>query len=57
VLDLSARQQNDFKDAEVIAETVERPTIKFIATTTADHDLQAPHGVREPMPTPTRINH
>ena len=57
MLDLSARQQNDFNDAEAIAETVERPTIKFVATKTADHDLQALHRVREPMPTPTRINH
>ena len=53
VLDLSARQQNDLNDAEAIAETVERPTIKFVATKTGDHDLQAMHRVCEPMPAST----
>jgi transposase len=38
----------DFRDAEAIAEAVERPTMKFVATKTADQlDLQALHRVRE----------
>jgi hypothetical protein len=37
-------QKNDFRDAEAIAETVRRPTMKFVATKTADQlDLQALH--------------
>ena len=41
-------QKNDFRDAEAIAEAVQRPTIKFVATKTADQlDLQALHRVRE----------
>jgi transposase len=41
-------QKNDFRDAEAIAEAVQRPTMKFVATKTADQlDLQALHGVRE----------
>jgi transposase len=41
-------QKNDFRDAEAIAEAVRRPTIKFVATKTADQlDLQALHRVRE----------
>ena len=40
-------QKNDFRDAEVIAEAVQRPTMKFVATKTADQlDLQALHRVR-----------
>jgi transposase len=40
--------KNDFRDAEAIAEAVQRPTMKFIATKTADQlDLQALHRVRE----------
>jgi hypothetical protein len=40
--------QNDFRDAEAIAEAVQRPTMKFVATKTADQlDLQALHRVRE----------
>jgi hypothetical protein len=37
----SKGQKNDFRDAEAIAEAVQRPTMKFVATKTADHDLQA----------------
>jgi transposase len=41
-------QKNDFRDAEAIAEAVRRPTMKFVATKTADQlDLQALHRVRE----------
>src|SRR6202045_2626845 len=41
-------QKNDFRDGETIAEAVERPTMKFVATKTADQlDLQALHRVRE----------
>ena len=44
----SKGQKNDFRDAETIAEAVQRPTIKFVATKTADQlDLQALHRVRE----------
>src|SRR5258708_10593465 len=40
-------QKNDFRDAEAIAEAVQRPTMKFVATKTADQlDLQALHCVR-----------
>jgi transposase len=40
--------ENDFRDAEAIAEAVQRPTMKFVATKTADQlDLQAMHRVRE----------
>ena len=41
-------QKNDFRDAETIAEAVQRPTMKFVATKTAEQlDLQALHRVRE----------
>lgn len=41
-------QKNNFNDAEAIAEAVQRPTMKFVATKTADQlDLQALHRVRE----------
>jgi transposase len=44
----SKRQENDFRDAEAIAEAVQRPTMKFVATKTAEQlDLQALHWVRE----------
>src|SRR5437588_4500013 len=44
----SKGQKNDFRDAEAIAEAVQRPTMKFVATKTADQlDLQALHLVRE----------
>ena len=46
-------QKNDFNDAEAIAEAVQRPTMKFVATKTADQlDLQALHRVRH-VPPPT----
>src|SRR5579859_7932434 len=42
------RQKNDFRDAEAIAEAVQRPTMKFVVTKTAEQlDLQALHRVRE----------
>jgi transposase len=44
----SKGQKNDFRDAEAIAEAVQRPTMKFVATKTGDPlDLQALHRVRE----------
>jgi transposase len=44
----SKGRKNDLRDAEAIAETVQRPTMKFVATKTADQlDLQALHRVRE----------
>ena len=40
-------QKNDFRDGEGIAEAVQRPTMKFVATKTAEQlDLQALHRVR-----------
>jgi transposase len=37
----SKGQKNDFRDAEAIAEAVQRPTMKFVATKTAEQlDLQ-----------------
>src|SRR5437660_12369612 len=44
----SKGQKNDFNDAEAIAEAVQRPTMKFVATKTTEQlDLQALHHVRE----------
>jgi transposase len=44
----SKGQKNDFRDAEAIAEAVQRSTMKFVATKTAEQlDLQALHRVRE----------
>ncbi len=44
----SKGQKNDFRDAEAIAEAVQWPTMKFVATKTAEQlDLQALHRVRE----------
>src|SRR5213592_4736492 len=44
----SKGQKNDFRDAEAIAEAVQRPTMKVVATKTADQlDLQALHRMRE----------
>src|SRR5262249_31971457 len=38
----SRGQKNDFRDAEAIAEAVQRPTMRFVATKTAEQlDLQA----------------
>ena len=45
---MSKGQKNDFRDAEAIAEAVQRPTMKFVATKSAEQlDLQALHRVRE----------
>src|SRR5260221_4366407 len=42
----SKGQKNDFNDAESIAETVQRPTMKIVANKTAEQlDLQALHRV------------
>jgi transposase len=44
----SKGQKNDFKDAEAIAEAVQRPTMRFVANkTVAQLDLQALHRIRE----------
>jgi len=44
----SKGQKNDFRDAEAIAEAVQRPTMKFVGTKTVDQlDLQALYRVRE----------
>jgi len=44
----SKGQKNDFRDAEAIAEAVQRPTMKFVATKTPEQlDLQALHRVRQ----------
>jgi len=44
----SKGQKNDFRDAEAIAEAVQRPTMKFVAPKIAEQlDLQALHRVRE----------
>jgi hypothetical protein len=44
----SKGQKNDFRDAEAIAEAVQRPTMKFVARKTVEQlDLQALHRVRE----------
>jgi transposase len=44
----SKGQKNDFRDAEAIAEAVQRPTMKYVATKTVEQlDLQALHRVRE----------
>ena len=44
----SKGQKNDFRDAEAIAEAVQRPTMKFVATKTADQlDLQALPSIAE----------
>ena len=53
----SKGEKNDYRDAEAIAEAVQRPTMKFVATKTADQlDLQALHRVRARLvsPRPTR---
>jgi transposase len=44
----SKGQKNDFRDAEAIAEAVQRPTMRFVSTKTVEQlDLQALHRVRE----------
>ena len=35
----SKGQKNDYRDAEAIAEAVQRPTMKFVAIKTADHPI------------------
>ena len=53
----SKGQKNDFRDAEAIAEAVQRPTMKFVTTETADQlDLQALHRVRERLVSQRTIN-
>src|SRR5436853_6734388 len=48
VRSLSKGQKNDFRDAEAIAEAVQRPTMRFVATKSSEQlDLQALHRVRE----------
>ena len=46
----SRGQKNDFNDAEAIAEAVQRPTMKFVATshlvTSATNEKTAPRGFR-----------
>jgi transposase len=40
-------QKNDFRDAEAVAEAVQRPTMRFVPTQSVDQlDLQALHRVR-----------
>ena len=44
----SKGEKNDYRDAEAIAEAVQRPTMKFVGTKSVDQlDLQALHRVRE----------
>ena len=44
----SKGQKNDFKDAEAIAESVQRPTMRFVAIKTTEQlDLQALHRIRD----------
>src|SRR5918992_6186522 len=44
----SKGEKIDYRDAEAIAEAVQRPTMKFVATKSVDQlDLQALHRVRE----------
>jgi transposase len=44
----SKGQKNDFRDAKAIAQAVQRPTMKFVATKPTDQlDLRALHRVRE----------
>jgi hypothetical protein len=52
-------QKNDFRDAEAVAEAVQRPTMRFVPTKSVDQlDLQALHRVRSrlvgPAPSSTR---
>lgn len=44
----SKGQKNDFRDAEAIAEAVQRPTMRFVAIKSVEQlDLQALHRIRE----------
>jgi len=51
-------QKNDFRDAEAVAEAVQRPTMRFVPTKSVDQlDLQALHRVRSrhsALPSSTR---
>src|SRR6201987_727887 len=48
-----SKGQKNYRDAEAIAEAVQRPTMKFVATKTVDQlDLQALHRVRERLVSP-----
>jgi len=52
----SKGQKNDFRDAEAIAEAVQRPTMKVVATKTAEQlDLQALHRVHELLVSQRRV--
>jgi transposase len=43
-------QKNDFRDAEAIAEAVQRPTMRFVATKSVEQlDLQALHRIRQQL--------
>jgi transposase len=43
-------QKNDFRDAEAIAEAVQRPTMRFVAIKTIEQlDLQALHRIRQQL--------
>jgi len=54
----SKGQKNDFNDAEAIAEAVQRPTMKFVATKTAEQlDLQALHRVARAAGVATHRHH
>jgi transposase len=45
---LGHKARCDFRNVEAIAEAVQRPTMKFVATKTANQlDLQAPHRVHK----------
>ncbi len=47
----SEGQKNDFRDAEAIAEAVQRQTMKFVATNTVDQlDLQRTGRAESPHP-------
>src|SRR5579872_787693 len=49
----SKGQKTDFPDAQAIAEAVQHPTMKFVATKTVEQlDLQALHRVREGLVSP-----
>jgi transposase len=51
----SKGEKNDYRDAEAIAEAVQRPTMKFVATKSADQlDLQARGISVQPRPTDKR---
>jgi transposase len=46
----SKGQKDDLRDAEAIAEAVQRPTMKFVAIKTVEQlDLQGLHRIREPL--------